>query len=84
MKTTKNTFLLAIAVITCPCHLPFVLPGLAGLLAGTAIGAFVSENTALLAGLAIISFVGTTVYWISQTTDTKRNEETNRPERPHE
>lgn len=60
----KKAFLLVTGFITCPCHLPFVLPALAGLLAGTAVGGFIAENTGLLIALATIYFVGVVVYFL--------------------
>ena len=51
IKGVREAFLLVTGFITCPCHLPFVLPGLATLLAGTAVGAFIGDNTSLLIAL---------------------------------
>lgn len=61
----KRAFLIFTGFLTCPCHLPFVLPALAALLAGTAIGAFISENTGLLIALATVYFVGVVIYFFS-------------------
>ncbi len=60
----KNVFLLITGFLTCPCHLPFVLPALAGLFAGTAIGAFIAEKTELLIALATIYFIGVVLYFL--------------------
>ncbi len=62
----KNTFLLLTGFLTCPCHLPFLLPALAALLAGTAVGTFIADNTGLLIALATIYFVGVVVYFLSR------------------
>jgi len=60
----KNAFLLFTGSLTCPCHLPFVLPALAGLLAGTAVGAFIANNTGFLIALATVYFVGVVIYFL--------------------
>jgi len=65
MKGIKTAFLLFTGFLTCPCHLPFLLPALAALLAGTAIGAFIAENTGLLIAVATIYFFGVVVYFLS-------------------
>ena len=46
-------FMGAIAVLTCPCHLPILLV----LLSGTAAGAFLAENLVLAAVLLLAVFV---------------------------
>ncbi len=61
----KNAFLLITGFLTCPCHLPFVLPALAAGLAGTALGAFIADNTGLLIALATIYFVGVVIYFLT-------------------
>ena len=60
----KRTLLLFTGFLTCPCHLPFVLPALAALLAGTALGAFIADNTVLLIALATVYFVGVVIYFL--------------------
>ena len=60
----KRAFLLITGFLTCPCHLPFVLPALAALLAGTALGAFIADNTVLLIALATVYFVGVVIYFL--------------------
>lgn len=75
MKGIKNPFLLVTGFLTCPCHLPFVLPALAAGLAGTAIGAFISENTGLLIALATVYFAGVVIYFLSG----KRRESPSKP-----
>lgn len=61
----KRIFLLFSGFLTCPCHLPFVLPALAALLAGTTVGAFIAQNTGGLIGLATVYFVGVVIYFFS-------------------
>lgn len=61
----KRAFFLFTGFLTCPCHLPFVLPALAGLLAGTAVGAFIADNTGLLIALATVYFAGVVIYFLS-------------------
>jgi len=43
--------------LACPCHLIITLPGLTSLLAGTALGSFLSRNTGLVYTGAGIYFV---------------------------
>ncbi len=52
-------------VLACPCHLVVTLPLLAGLLAGTALGQFLTHNTGLVYTGAAIYFVGALAlgYW---------------------
>lgn len=57
-------FLLVTGFLTCPCHLPFLLPALAALLAGTAVGAFIAENTGLLIALSTVYFLGVVIYFL--------------------
>lgn len=63
-KRAKNIFLAISGFLTCPCHLPFVLPALAAGLAGTALGAFIAKNTLLIIVGATIYFVGVVVYFL--------------------
>ncbi len=64
MKGIKSAFLLLTAFLTCPCHLPFLLPALAALLAGTVVGAFIAENIGWLIALATLYFVGVVTYFL--------------------
>ena len=43
--------------IACPCHLPFTLPLLIGVLGGTGIGAGIAANVSLIYGIATAYFV---------------------------
>jgi len=74
IKGVKGAFLLFTGFLTCPCHLPFVLPALAGLLAGTATGAFIAKNTGLLIALATAYFVGVVVYFLRWNTGRERSD----------
>lgn len=65
-KGLKNFFLVLTGFLACPCHLPFLLPALAGLLAGTTVGAFIDAHTGLLIALATVYFVGVAVYFLSR------------------
>ncbi|MDP9410740.1 MAG: hypothetical protein M3P70_09590 [Actinomycetota bacterium] len=58
MKTVGAYLLMGTALLACPCHLVFLLPAVLGLLGGTALGAALEANTALLV-------VGTTVYFFA-------------------
>jgi len=75
MEGVKKAFLIVTGFITCPCHLPFVLPALAALLAGTAAGAFIAENKGLLIALATVYFLGVVFYFLSG----KRRERSSKP-----
>jgi len=43
----------ALAVLSCPCHLPILI----GVLSGTVGGAFLTENLALALGLSVSVFL---------------------------
>jgi mercuric ion transport protein len=47
-----------VAFIACPCHLPFTLPLLVSLTAGTAFGAWLSQNTILVGVISTVAFIG--------------------------
>ena len=53
----KGTISAAFAIISCPCHLPIVLPFLLTLTAGTAWGAWLSANQGLIWVLFTLIFV---------------------------
>jgi cytochrome c biogenesis protein CcdA len=80
----KKVFLLVTGFLTCPCHLPFVLPVLAGLLAGTAVGGFIAENTGLLIALATVYFIGVVVYFLRWNTSSGTEQSSESRERLHE
>ena len=44
-------------LVACPCHFPFTLPLILGLLGGTGIGSFVGANTSLVYGIATGYFI---------------------------
>lgn len=77
----KRAFLLFTGFLTCPCHLPFVLPAFAGLLAGTTLGAFIADNTGILIALATLYFLGVVFYFLSGRRGTAREKSmgTDRP-----
>lgn len=47
----------ALAFIACPCHLPLTLPILLALTAGTAVGGWLANNTAVVYAAAAILFI---------------------------
>ncbi|MFQ5812197.1 MAG: thioredoxin family protein, partial [Anaerolineae bacterium] len=59
----------AVALVACPCHLLVTLPLLLSLAAGTALGAFLQQNTWLVYGASTALFVGglfLTFRWMDQ------------------
>ncbi|MBI4494215.1 MAG: hypothetical protein HY690_15610 [Chloroflexi bacterium] len=58
----RRHLLLLGAALTCPCHLPL----LAVLLAGSALGGFVTNNFELLFGAFVLLFGGTLWLWSRQ------------------
>lgn len=57
LRTMGRYTMLITGGLACPCHLPIVLPLMMGLLGGTALGAWISSNTALVYGLSTVYFV---------------------------
>lgn len=58
-----------VALVACPCHLVLTLPLLLSLAAGTALGAFLQQNTWLVYGASTVLFVGglfLTFRWLDQ------------------
>ena len=52
------------AFLACPCHLVVTLPLLIAAFGGSAVGAFLAANTALVAGLSTLWFVaGLALAW---------------------
>jgi hypothetical protein len=54
----KGYFMAVTAFIACPCHLPLTLPLLLSLTAGTALGAWLSQNVTLVFVLSTATFLG--------------------------
>ena len=57
MRRIGGVVLTVTGFLACPCHLIITLPLLASLLAGTAVGSFLTRNTGLVATFAGIYFV---------------------------
>jgi hypothetical protein len=57
MRRIGGTLLTVTGFLACPCHLIVTLPLLLSLLAGTALGSFLSRNTGLIYAGAGIYFV---------------------------
>ncbi len=57
MRRMGGSVLAVTGVMACPCHLVVTLPLLAGLLAGTALGSFLTTHTSLVYLRAGIYFV---------------------------
>ena len=57
MRRIGGVVLTVTGFLACPCHLIITLPWLASLLAGTALGSFLSRNTGLVYTVAGIYFV---------------------------
>ncbi len=57
MRRIGGVVLTVTGFLACPCHLIITLPLLISLLAGTALGSFLSRNTGLVYPLAGIYFV---------------------------
>ena len=57
MRRIGDTLLTVTGFLACPCHLIITLPLLISLLAGTALGSFLSHNTGLVYTGAGIYFV---------------------------
>ncbi len=50
--------------VACPCHLPFTLPLVLGVLGGTGLGSFIGANTGLIYGIFTGYFIaGIGVGW---------------------
>jgi hypothetical protein len=58
MRRMGGIVLTMTGFLACPCHLIITLPLLLSLLAGTALGSFLSHNTSLVYAGATIYFVG--------------------------
>ncbi|GBD08752.1 hypothetical protein HRbin22_00993 [Candidatus Thermoflexus japonica] len=58
LERIRRAIGLALALVTCPCHLPVTAPLLLSLLAGTALGTYLSSHLEVLAAAAILLFLG--------------------------
>lgn len=68
----RRYFLLVVAAVACPCHLPVAIPLLVALLGGTALGGVVADREGLLFGaggvlltLIFIGALGGFIYYAS-------------------
>ena|SRR6266571_2161230 len=57
MRRIGGVLLTATGFLACPCHLIVTLPLLASVLAGTALGGFLTHNSGLVIAFASIYFV---------------------------
>ena len=57
MSKIWGTVLLVTGFIACPCHLVITLPIIIGVLGGTGLGAFLSDNRGLVYGVATGYFI---------------------------
>lgn len=60
MKLRRKIFsglMFTISAITCPCHLPLVLPFVLGLLAETSVAVWLTQNVNLVAGGMSVVFL---------------------------
>lgn len=66
MRRTGGKLLIITGVLACPCHLIVTLSLLASLMAGTALGSFLSRNTGLVFIFAGIYFIVALLlgYWL--------------------
>jgi predicted MFS family arabinose efflux permease len=54
----------SLAVITCPCHLPLVLPIVLGVLAGTPIAAWITQHVGwVYGGMAVVFLMSLLLMW---------------------
>lgn len=67
------------ALLTCPCHLVFLLPAVLGLLGGTALGAALEANTGLVVAAATVYFFGALAGGIYLMNRRARGEKERRP-----
>ncbi len=62
MNSVKRGLLIVSGLITCPCHLPLVLPLLGAALAGTAMGTFIQNHLWGIGIAATLYFVFVVLY----------------------
>jgi hypothetical protein len=58
LEDIRKVLGIALAVVTCPCHLPVTAPLLLSLLAGTTLGACLSTHLEVLAAVSTALFLG--------------------------
>ena len=67
----RGGLMIAFSAITCPCHLPVVLPLLASLLAGTPAAILIAKYTGWVYGIMTVLFaltLGLALQWTNQPT----------------
>jgi len=64
IRRTGGILLTVTGFLACPCHLIITLPLLISLLAGTALGSFLSHNTGLVTTFAGIYFVAVLAFGV--------------------
>jgi len=65
----RSGVMFVLSAITCPCHLPIVLPLVLALLAGTPVGVWVTQNVGWVYGGMTLLFFGSLAlgfHWIGQ------------------
>ena len=64
MSSVWGGVLTVTGFVACPCHLPFTLPLVLGVLGGTGLGSFIGANTGLIYGVFTGYFIaGIGVGW---------------------
>ncbi|MBW8012179.1 MAG: hypothetical protein FVQ83_13240 [Chloroflexi bacterium] len=66
----KGWVAVIVGFIACPCHLPITFPILLSLTAGTAFGAWLTNNTIMFGSILTVIFLvglGLGFYWINET-----------------
>ena len=77
----RGGLMVAFSVITCPCHLPIVLPLFAALFAGTPIAILIAKYTGWVYGVMTVLFaltLGLALQWTNPPTATECD-----PQLPH-
>ena len=67
----RGGLMIAFSVVTCPCHLPVVLPLLAALLSGTPAAILIAKYTGWVYGVMTVLFaltLGLALQWTNQPT----------------
>ncbi len=62
----KRALLIVSGLITCPCHLPLVLPLLGAALAGTAVGTFIQNHLWGIGIAATLYFIFVVLYLLKK------------------